>query len=69
MGSVSTYTNYSRGVSILVHKSLPFKLLTLELDPDVRLVILHAVIDRLELMGEGLYPPPPRRAPLDYSTS
>lgn len=54
----STYTNYSRGVSILIHKSLPFKLLALELDPEGRFVILHAMVDRLELVVVGLYLPP-----------
>lgn len=34
----STYSTYSRGVSVLIHKSLPFTLLDLHLDPEGKYV-------------------------------
>lgn len=54
----STYTNYW-GVSILIHKSLPFWLLALELDPDGRYILMHAMLERLEVVLVGLYVPLP----------
>lgn len=55
----STYSTYSRGVSILVHKSLPSTLLDLHLDPEGKYVVMHAMCDRIEMVVVGLYIPPP----------
>lgn len=55
----STYSTYSRGVSVLIHKSLPFTLLDLHLDPEGKYVVLHAMCDRMELVLVGLYNLPP----------
>lgn len=55
----STYSNLSRGVSILIRKSLPFRLLAVEVDPGGRYVIMHANIMTLEMVIVGLYVPPP----------
>lgn len=55
----STYSAFSRGVSVLVHKSLQFTLLDLHLDPEGTYVALHAMCDRLELLIVGLYYPLP----------
>lgn len=54
----STYSNLAKGVSVLVHKSLPFRLLALDVDPGGRYVIIHAIIMNLELVVVGLYVPP-----------
>lgn len=54
----SMHTDFSRGVSRLVHKSLPFKLLDIVLDSDRRYVIIHAVVHSLEMVLVGLYLPP-----------
>lgn len=51
----STYSNFARGVSILVLKTLPFKLLDLILDPDGRFVLVHALIHNLPWVLVGLY--------------
>lgn len=42
---LSTFSSHSRGVSILVHKTLPFMLLDLRIDPDGQYVIMHALCD------------------------
>lgn len=55
----STYSSYSRGVSVLIHKSLGFTLLDLHLDPDGRYIAIHAMCDRVELLIVGIYIPPP----------
>lgn len=52
----STYS-YSRGVTILVHKSVHFSLLDLHWDADGRYVVLHALCARLELVIVGVYIP------------
>lgn len=54
----STYSSYSRGVSVLIHKSLGFTLLDLHLDPDGRYIAIHAMCDRVELLIVGIYIPP-----------
>lgn len=41
----STYSTFARGVSILVNKTIPFKLLDMVLDPDGRYIILNARIN------------------------
>lgn len=55
----STYSNFARGVNILVLKTLPFKLPDLVLDPDGRFVLVHALIHNLPWVLVGLYLPPP----------
>lgn len=54
----STYSSYSRGVSVLVHKSLQFNLSDLHLDTEERYVVLHALCNNLDLIIVGLYIPP-----------
>lgn len=53
------YSNYARGVSVLVHKALPFQLLDVKLDPGGRYVLLHALISRIPVVIVGVYLPPP----------
>lgn len=55
----STYLTSARGVSVMVHKSLPFKLLDPALDLEDRYVILHAQIHCLKWIIVGLYLSPP----------
>lgn len=55
----STYSNFARGVSILVHKSIPFRLLDLVLDSGGRYVLLHAQVCSMKWVIAGLYLPPP----------
>lgn len=55
----ATYSGYSCGVSILIHKSLNFELLDVKLDPGGRYVLLHACIETVEMVVVGLYLPPP----------
>lgn len=55
----ATYSSYARGVSILIHKSLTFEFLDVNLDPGGRYVLLHAIIDTLEMLIVGIYIPPP----------
>lgn len=54
-----THSSFSRGVSILVLKTLPFKLLDLALDPGGRYVVLHALLHNVPWVIVGLYLPPP----------
>lgn len=54
-----THSIYSRGVSVLIHKSLPFTLLDLHLDSEGSYVALHTMCDRLEMVIVGIYNPPP----------
>lgn len=53
----ATYSSYARGVSILIHKSLTYELLDVKLES--RYVLLHVIIDALELLIVGIYIPPP----------
>lgn len=55
----STYSIFARGLSILVRKSLPFWLLGLVLDLDGRYIIMHAMVESLEVVLAGIYIPPP----------
>ena len=55
----ATYSNYARGVSVLVHRSLPFQLLDVKLDPGGRYVLLHALISGIPIVLVGVYLPPP----------
>lgn len=55
----STYSNFTRCVSILVHKSFPFRLLDLLLDSEGRYVIIHAQIRSMKWVIAGVYLPPP----------
>lgn len=54
----ATHSGYSRGVSILIHKSINFELLDVKLDPEGGYVLLHAYIDMVEMVVVGLYLPP-----------
>lgn len=55
----ATHSGYSRGVSILIHKSLQFELLDVKLDPGGRYILIHAIIDTVEMVLVGIYLPPP----------
>lgn len=55
----STHSNFARGISILVHKSLPFRLLDLVLDSEGRYVLIHAQIHSIKWVIAGLNLPPP----------
>lgn len=55
----ATHSGYSRGVSILVHKSLNFELLDIKIDPEGRYILLHAILDTVEMVIVGVYLPPP----------
>lgn len=60
---------FCRGVSILVRKSLPFRLLGLVLDPDGRYIIIHAMVECLELLLVAVYIPPPASTKLLHKLS
>lgn len=47
------------GVSVLVHKSLPFQLLDVKIDPGGRYVRLHAQISEVPIVVAGIYLSPP----------
>lgn len=53
-------------MSILICKSLTFRLLALEVDPGGRYVIIHAIIMNLEVVIVGLYVPPPASISFQY---
>lgn len=55
----ATYSNYARGVSVLIHRSLNFEPLDVIIDPEGRYVVMHAIIDTLDVVLVGLYLPPP----------
>lgn len=55
----STFSTYARGVSILVHKTVPFRLLEVKTDKEGRYVILYANIYDKNVVLVGLYIPPP----------
>lgn len=55
----ATHSGYSRGVSILIHKSLNFELLDVKLDPGGKYVLIHAYIETVEMVVVGIYLPPP----------
>lgn len=63
----TTYPTYSRGVSILVHKQLPFQLLDIRSAPGGRYIILHKLIASIPCVLVGLYLPPPVDPALLYA--
>lgn len=58
---VSAHSGYSRGVSILIHRSLHFQLLDLKIDPEGRYIMMHAIVFNAPLVLVGLYLPPPTK--------
>lgn len=52
------YTSNSRGIALLVAKTVQFVLLTLKSDPQGRFLFLHAKINGLELLILAVYIPP-----------
>lgn len=52
------YSNYARGVSVLIHRSLPFQLIDVKLDPGGRYILLHAMISEIPYVIVGIYLPP-----------
>lgn len=64
----ATYSNYARGVSVLVHRSLAFQLITVKTDPGGRYVIVHALIGGTPyIIIVGIYLPPPADVTLLHS--
>lgn len=62
----SVYSSYVRGVSVLVNKALPFKLIDLHIDHSGRYIILHASLRGRDYVFAGVYVPPPfKRGVLD----
>lgn len=55
----ATYSSFAQGVSVLIHKSLTYELLDVKVDPEGSYVLLHVVIDTMEMIILGLYIPPP----------
>lgn len=47
------------GVSILINKTLCYILLDVRIDLEGRYVLLHAVVDTIEILIRGLYILPP----------
>lgn len=60
----STYSNYARGVSILIRRSLPLQILDVKTDPGGRYVISNASLYDRGMVLVGLYLPPPAEAQL-----
>lgn len=55
----ATHSGYARRVSILVHKSSNFELLDVRIDPKGRYILLHTILDTVEMVIVGVYLPPP----------
>lgn len=55
----STYTSYSRGVSVLVHRTVYFQLIDKLIDVEGRYVILLCRIYQLKSIIAAVYVPPP----------
>lgn len=55
----STYTNAARGVSILIHRRVHFKLVSVTLDKEGRFVLLNCIIFQQPFLIVGIYIPPP----------
>lgn len=53
----ATHTSYSRGVSVLLAKSLPVEIIQVKTDPEVRFIILSLQIGRTVLTLVNLYAP------------
>lgn len=51
----ATYSGYAWGVSILIYKTLSNNLLDVRIVPEGRYVLLHAVVDTVEMLILGLY--------------
>lgn len=54
----ASYSAYTRGVSVLVHRSLPFQLLAVRTNPGGRYVLVHALIAGTPYVIAGVYLPP-----------
>lgn len=54
----ATYSSYSTGVSVLVHRLLPFQLLSIRTNPDGRYIVMHVLIADYPLIQVGLHLPP-----------
>lgn len=55
----ATHTNYSRGVSILLAKSLPAELISVKTDPEGRYIVLILRISTIIFTLVNVYVPPP----------
>lgn len=55
----TSYSNYARGVSVLVYRSLSFQLVDIKTDPGGRYVLVHALIAGSPYIIVGVYLPPP----------
>lgn len=62
----STFSNYARGVSILIRKSLPLQIMNIRTDWGGRFVIVHAVMHSKQMVLVSLYIPLPANVQLLY---
>lgn len=55
----SMHSGYSRGVSILIHNSIPFECIESEIDEEGRYICLHCKMYGLQYVIAAVYVPPP----------
>lgn len=55
----STYSNYARGVAILIRKGLPFSCHQVISDPKGQYLLLYAMVQRTPIVLVTIYIPPP----------
>uniref|UniRef100_A0A3P9LGY2 exodeoxyribonuclease III n=1 Tax=Oryzias latipes TaxID=8090 RepID=A0A3P9LGY2_ORYLA len=55
----SSFSSNSRGVAVLIHKSVPFVLETCKKDPEGRYILLHGTIQDVHLTMMNIYAPSP----------
>lgn len=65
----TTHTSYSHGVSFLVHRSVKWKLGTVQRDPEDRFLFIQAWIDCQPYVLIGLYLPPPAPISILYDAA
>lgn len=53
------YTSYSRGISLLTHKNLKYKVFNKEIDPQVRFIFVHVRFENDICILTFIYVPPP----------
>uniref|UniRef100_H2MR45 Reverse transcriptase domain-containing protein n=1 Tax=Oryzias latipes TaxID=8090 RepID=H2MR45_ORYLA len=55
----ASFSSNSRGVAVLIHKSVPFVLETCKKDPEGRYILLHGTIQDVHLTMMNIYAPSP----------
>lgn len=58
------YSSYSRGVSLLIAKSVPFRTVEVTSDPQGRYIFVHGEIAGRAILLLACYVPPPHIVPL-----